>query len=101
MTFADAMRNETTLKTTENGAMAYNTLDDAILDLYAVGGALRKRDDAAIRAKFASAYNESPILAFLLAVYIRDIRAGGLGERRTGRIGLRSIAAQQPASGGT
>lgn len=96
MTFADAMRNETTLKTTENGAMAYNTLDDAILDLYAIGGALRKRDDAAIRAKFASAYNESPILAFLLAVYIRDIRAGGLGERRTGRIGLRYIASKQP-----
>ena len=96
MTFADAMRNETTLKQTENGGLAYNTLGDAILDLYAVGGALRKRDDAAIKTKFISAYETSPVLAFLLAVYIRDIRAGGLGERRTGRIGLRYFASKQP-----
>lgn len=87
MNFADAMRCETTKTLTENGAFAYNTTGEALLDLFAQGGALRSRTVPEIESKFAEAYYENSDLALRLLFYIGAIReGGGLGERRTFKI---------------
>lgn len=97
MTFAECVKKEQeTLKRTENGALAYNTLGDKVLDLFSTVGGMRDRTDEEIRDAFASAYEQSPLYCFLLAIYARDIREGGLGERRVGRIGLNYCAGKQP-----
>lgn len=85
MNFAQAMTKETQKKLTENGAIAYSTTNDKLLDLFATIGALRPRSEEEIQAKFAAAFNQNPLLATKMLFYARDIRYGGLGERRTFR----------------
>ena len=88
MNFAQVIVKETQKKLTENGAMAYSTTNNALLDLFGTIGALRSRSEEDIQAKFAAAFNEDPLLATKMLFYARDIREGGLGERRTFRICL-------------
>ena len=45
MDFSNALRNEERKTFTENGATAYNTSSDALVDLFATIGALRERDE--------------------------------------------------------
>ena len=82
-------------KLTENGAFAYNTTNDALLDLFATAGALRPRPEYQIIEKFNKAFNESPLLATKMLFYIGNIR-GGLGERRTFKICLKWLAENYP-----
>ena len=79
----NALANRQTLTLTENGAAAYNTSGDALLDLFAQAGSLRSRLNA-VDGKFALALTEDRLLAAKLAFYTRDAR-GGLGEREAGR----------------
>ena len=95
MNFVNAMRNEATKKYTENGAMAYSTSGDALLDLFSIGGALRKRTEADIIEKFRLAYEDDALLATKMLFYIGNVR-GGLGERRTFRICLKWLAQNHP-----
>lgn len=83
-----------TLTLTENGATAYNTSGDALLDLFAQAGSLRCRMDAVDR-KFALALTEDRLLAAKLAFYTRDAR-GGLGEREAGRHMFAVMADMEP-----
>lgn len=89
--FTNAIKEITTEKSTENGAFAYNTTDSDLLDLFAEIGALRPRTEAEITEKFQRAFYENPELAMRMAFYARDVRFGGLGERRTFRIILKWI----------
>ena len=78
MNFAQAMYREGSVKTTENGAFAYETTGNgALLDLFAQIGALRPRTEAEIRNKFAAAFRENNLLATKMLFYAGDIRQGG------------------------
>lgn len=89
--FVDAIEKEVAWKTTENGQTALNTTFDACLDLFSTIGALRKRNDAEIEGKIASAYAEDKLVCMKLVFYARDIEQG-LGERRVFRIALKYLA---------
>ena len=91
MNFANAARMSTNTKLTENGAMAYSTLGNALTDLFAQAGSLRPRTEKEIATKFAEAYVVDALLATKMLFYTGNIR-GGLGERRTFRICLNWLA---------
>ena len=96
MTFANSAKNYAEKYTrTEKGAVALNTTDSALLDLFATVGALRGKDEADIVGAFKKAFQEEPLLATRLAFYARDIR-GGLGERKTFRLFLKYLANEHP-----
>ena len=95
MNFAETAKNASHIKTTENGAMAYDTTNNALLDLFAQIGALRPRSIEEITIKYAEAYAVDPELATKMLFYCGNIR-GGLGERRTFRACLRWLAVYHP-----
>lgn len=95
MNFANVMKKKAQTKLTENGAVAYNTLNNGLLDLFAVIGALRPQSESEIEQKFARAFNEDKLLATKMLFYAGNIR-GGLGERRTFRICLKWLAKNYP-----
>ena len=95
MNFAEAFSKKSTETLTENGALAYNTTDSAMLDFFSTCGALRSRQEYEIADKFAAAFNENPLLATKCAFYCGDIR-GGLGERRTFKVVLKWLAENHP-----
>lgn len=87
--FVNAAKGQSALKRSENGAVVYNTAGKgALLDLFAIVGALRSRQDYEVTEKFAAAFNENQELAMRLMFYARNVR-GGLGERRTFRLMLK------------
>ena len=91
MNFANAVKNNTNTKFTENGAFAYSTTGKALLDLFAQMGALRPRNEREISEKYAAAFNADALLATKMLFYCGNVR-GGLGERRTFRICLKWLA---------
>ena len=95
MNFANVMKKQAQTKLTENGAVAYNTLNNGLLDLFAVIGALRPQSESEIEQKFARAFNEDKLLATKMLFYAGNIR-GGLGERRTFRVCLKWLANYYP-----
>ena len=96
MNFANAVKTNTNVKLTENGARAYSTTGKALLDLFAQIGALRPRTEKEIADKFAAAFHADPLLATKMLFYAGNVR-GGLGERRTFRICLKWLAKNQPS----
>ena len=96
MNFAEAMKNESGWKRTENGAIARSTTGDSLVDLFGVIGALRSRDSEDICNMFRAAYNEDKLLATKMMFYARNCR-GGLGERNTFRVILRDMAVRHPS----
>ena len=92
MNFAQMAKATSQIKHTENGAKAYNTTGDCLLDFFSTIGAMRPRSIADIQSKFASAYKENPLLATKALFYGRDIRNGGLGERRAFRACLKWLS---------
>ena len=95
MNFAQTAKMNAQIKQTENGAMAYSTTSNPLLDLFAQIGALRPRSEVEIEIKYANAYAVNPELATKMLFYCGNIR-GGLGERRTFRICLRWLAKNHP-----
>ena len=95
MSFVDMIKNTQSYTTTLNGAVAYNNTGDALLDLFASAGALRKRKADDIVSMFGKAMVEDKALATKLAFYTRDVREG-LGERRSGRLMLAYLAKYYP-----
>ena len=89
--FVESIMKETNEVITENGALAYKTTNSALLDMFAVIGALRTRPSQEIINKFTKAFAEDNLLAMKMLFYARNIR-GGLGERRTFRILIKYLA---------
>ena len=96
MNFANAVKNNTNTKFTENGARAYTTQGNALTDLFAQVGALRPRTEQEIADKYAAAFAVDPLLATKMLFYAGNVR-GGLGERRTFRICLKWLATNHPS----
>lgn len=90
MNFAQAAKN-TTDKFTENGMNAYSRLDSNVLSLFGVIGALRNRSVEDITEMFTNSFRENPELTTKMLFYAGNVR-GGLGERRTFRICLKTLA---------
>ena len=92
MSFVDGFNAMTNMKTTENGAVAYSKLDSDVLSFFSVVGGMRKRDEADIVQMYHAARAEDKELVDKIILYVSNIREGGLGERRIGRILLKALA---------
>lgn len=94
-TFLNALNNNGLVKT-ENGGLTRTTTDSAVLDMFGMGGAYRKRSEEDIVLLFKEAYEENPSLAMKCLFYLRDVR-GGQGERRFFRVAFHWLCLAHPA----
>lgn len=94
-TFLNGLKNATNYGYTENGAVKHLTTKSALLDMFALGAAYRKRSEEDCILLFKNAYNENPEYAMKCLFYIRDVR-GGQGERRFFRVCLKWLAQTHP-----
>lgn len=94
-TFINGLQNATNYTLTENGAVTHKTTNSALLDMFAMGAAMRTRSDEDVILMFRKAFAENPVYALKCLFYIRDVR-GGQGERRFFRVVLKDLANQDP-----
>ena len=82
MNFAQSVKNQNAItsdrKLTENGAVAYSTLRNDLLDLFSTIGALRPRAEQEIEQKFSRAFAQDRLLATKMLFYCGNIRGGKL-----------------------
>lgn len=93
--FLNNMKKQTSLTETLNGAVAYDTTQNALLDFFAESGALRNSHDSKIIELFEKSFVESPLLTIKCLFYTRDIREGQ-GERRIFKVLLKHLANTRP-----
>ena len=78
--FVNAMEKEELKRdnetTTENGAYAYKSTTNSLLDLFGTIGALRERSASEIEELFKKAVDVNALGAVKLSFYARDIREG-------------------------
>ena len=91
MSFVNEFKRNTNMTTTINGATCYSTTGNAILDMFGRIGGMRQATSAEIIQLYKLARAENVELADNMVLYCRDIRNGGIGERRIGRILLREL----------
>jgi hypothetical protein len=89
------LENACNLTTTENGALAYKSTLNSLLDFFGNAGAMRTRSDSDVINLFSKAFAEDRLLALKALFYIRDVR-GGQGERKTFRTILTWLAKNYP-----
>ena len=77
----NSMKQDSNFTHTENGAITHKTTESALLDMFAMGGAMRQRSVDDVILMFKKAYQENPVYALKCLFYLRDVR-GGQGERR-------------------
>lgn len=94
-TLLKELKKATNYTYTENGGLTHKSTLNKCYDLFAFGGASRGKGEEDILDMFYDALREDKLLAMKLLFYIRDVR-GGLGERRTFRIILKSLANSHP-----
>lgn len=94
MDFLDYLKHETTKAQTLNGGATYSTSLNANVDLFGLGGSMRKSSIEDKMELFRKAYEENRQLALVNLVYLRDIRNGGLGERSMFHAGVEFLAKQ-------
>lgn len=95
--FANTFKNVGNITHTENGGVAFRTTHSDLLDFYAKVGGMRHEDAARIINNYSLARKENAELADNLILYARNVRDGGLGERKIGRILLKQLAMRDPA----
>lgn len=93
--FITGLTEASSEKLTENGAFAFNTTSDPLIDLFGMIGGLRTRTEDDIQSLFSNSFEKYPLLTLKLAFYARNIR-GGLGERSTFRAILKWLADRKP-----
>lgn len=84
------------IKKTENGAIAFEGLCSKVTTLFGSIGASRDLDKDVIVDRIKEAYNESADLTRRMCLYARDIRCGGLGERKVGRVFIETMYKLDP-----
>ena len=89
--FLNGLEDATNYTYTENGAVTHTTTKSALLDMFAMGAAMRSRSDEDVILMFRKAFAENPVYALKCLFYIRDIR-GGQGERRFFRLCMKDMA---------
>lgn len=89
--FLNGLTNNSNYTLTENGAVTHTTTRSDLLDMFAMGAAMRKRTDEDVILMFRKAFNENPVYALKCLFYIRDVR-GGQGERRFFRVCMKDLA---------
>ena len=89
--FMNGLVDATNYITTENGAISHRSTKSDLLDMFAMGAAMRSRSDADVILMFRKALAENETYALKCLFYIRDIR-GGQGERRFFRICMKDLA---------
>ena len=89
--FMNGMVNATNYTYTENGAVTHKTTKSDLLDMFAMGAAMRTRSDEDVILMFRKAFKENPVYALKCLFYIRDVR-GGQGERRFFRVVMKDLA---------
>ena len=89
--FLNGLTDATNYTYTENGAITHKTTKSALLDMFAMGGAMRNRSDEDIMLMFRKAFTENEVYALKCLFYLRDVR-GGQGERRFFRVCIKDLA---------
>ena len=79
------LTQEENYTSTENGAITHKSSMNALLDLFGMGAAYRKRSDRDCILLFKNAFEEDPTYAMKCLFYLRDITEGQ-GERRFFRV---------------
>jgi hypothetical protein len=91
------MKQASNFTYTENGAITHKTTESALLDMFAMGGAMRQRSIGDVTLMFKKAYQENPVYALKCLFYLRDVR-GGQGERRFFRECMKWLAKNDKAA---
>lgn len=91
----NGLKNQSNFALTENGAITHKTSKSMLLDMFAMGAAMRNRSDNDVICMFKNAYEENPEYALKCLFYIRDVR-GGQGERRFFRVCMNWLAKTHP-----
>ena len=89
--FLNGLTDSANFTYTENGAVTHKTTKSDLLDMFAMGAAMRNRSDSDVILMFRKAYTENPVYALKCLFYIRDVR-GGQGERRFFRVIMKDLA---------
>lgn len=93
-TLLNGMKAATNYALTENGGITHKTTNSDLLDMFAMGAAMRNRSDEDVILMFKKAFAENAELAMKMVFYIRDVR-GGQGERRFFRTVMHWAATQK------
>ena len=98
--FMTLLENDSNVSYTENGAAGYRTTRNALLDFSFQLTSMRNKTDEEITEAWAKVLRDNSIdfiTKFKYIFYVRDILQG-MGERRTGRLLLKSTALKYPES---
>ena len=90
-TFMNGLKTANNITLTENGAITHKSTRSDLLDMFAMGAAMRNRSDSDVILMFRKAFAENPAYALKCLFYIRDAR-GGQGERRFFRVVMKDLA---------